>query len=174
MNPVYGLPLHEFSVAQRIERPPGVWEVIGSNPVGDYKRVFLCPMLVTCWLFHFYKKAQVKTIIFFSFFVTSIDLAQDTRLLCTHFRIDGIKEINVTWYFRGKQVIKFDNTSNLGRACLFSHQHKCKVRVLTSCTALLLGASTVVTASKKVIKHYLWSLTPIMCHYPLLGKKVFI
>ena len=100
--------------------------------------------------FHFYKKAQVKTIIFFSFFVTSIDLAQDTRLLCTHFRIDGIKEINVTWYFRGKQVIKFDNTSNLGRACLFSHQHKCKVRVLTSCTALLLGASTVVTVSKRV------------------------
>ena len=141
MNPVYGLPLHEFSVAQRIERPPGVWEVKGSNPVGDYKRVFLCPMLIISFL--------QETIIFFFFFVTSIDLAQDTRLLCMHFRIDGIKEINVTWYFRGKQVIKFVNTSNLGRVSLF-YQHKCKVRVLTSCTIFLLGASTVVTASKKV------------------------
>ena len=26
----YGLALHEFSVAQLIERPPGVWAVIGS------------------------------------------------------------------------------------------------------------------------------------------------
>ena len=33
MNLVYGLALHEFSVAQWIERPHGVWEVIGSNPV---------------------------------------------------------------------------------------------------------------------------------------------
>ena len=35
MNLVHGLALHEFSIAQWIERPPGVWEVIGSNPVGD-------------------------------------------------------------------------------------------------------------------------------------------
>ena len=35
VNLVYGLPLHEFSVDQWIERPPGVWEVIGSNPDGD-------------------------------------------------------------------------------------------------------------------------------------------
>ena len=36
MNPVYGLALHEFSVTQWIEHPPGVWEwVIGSNPGGD-------------------------------------------------------------------------------------------------------------------------------------------
>ena len=35
MSLVYGLALHEFSVAQWIERPPGVWEVIGFNPVGD-------------------------------------------------------------------------------------------------------------------------------------------
>ena len=34
-NLVYGLALNEFSIAQWIERPPGVWEVIGSNPVGD-------------------------------------------------------------------------------------------------------------------------------------------
>ena len=36
MNLVYGLTLHEFSVAQVwIERLPGVWEVVGSHPVGD-------------------------------------------------------------------------------------------------------------------------------------------
>ena len=35
MNLVYGLTLHEFSVAQWIEHPPGVWEVIGFNPFGD-------------------------------------------------------------------------------------------------------------------------------------------
>ena len=35
MNLVYGLALPEFSVAQRIERPPGVWEVMGSISVGD-------------------------------------------------------------------------------------------------------------------------------------------
>lgn len=29
---MYGLALYEFSVAQRIERPPGVWEIVGSNP----------------------------------------------------------------------------------------------------------------------------------------------
>ena len=35
MNLVYGLALLEFSIAQWIERSPGVWEVISSNPVGD-------------------------------------------------------------------------------------------------------------------------------------------
>ena len=35
MNLVYVLALHEFSVAQWIEHPPGVWEVIDLNPVGD-------------------------------------------------------------------------------------------------------------------------------------------
>ena len=34
--------LASFSVAQWIERPPGVWEVIGSNPVGD-SDVFFVP-----------------------------------------------------------------------------------------------------------------------------------
>ena len=43
---VYGLSLHEFSIPQWIERPPGVWEVIGSNPVED-SDFFLCPTLMT-------------------------------------------------------------------------------------------------------------------------------
>ena len=34
MNLVYGLALHKFAVTQRTECPPGVWEVIASNPVG--------------------------------------------------------------------------------------------------------------------------------------------
>ena len=35
MNLVCGLALHQFFVAQvDKERPPGVWEVIGSNPIG--------------------------------------------------------------------------------------------------------------------------------------------
>ena len=46
MNLVYGLALHEFAVTQRIESPPGVREVIGSNPVGT--QIFLSPTLVTC------------------------------------------------------------------------------------------------------------------------------
>ena len=36
-----------------IERPPGVCEVIGSNPVRD-SDFFLCPTLVTRWSFHFH------------------------------------------------------------------------------------------------------------------------
>ena len=34
-NLVCGLALHEFSVAQVNRAPTGVWEIIGSNPVGD-------------------------------------------------------------------------------------------------------------------------------------------
>ena len=41
MDLVYGLALYEFSVAQWIERPLGVWEVIGSNPVGDSNFFFV-------------------------------------------------------------------------------------------------------------------------------------
>ena len=45
----YGCSIHwvtgalssEFSVAQWIERPPGVWEVIGSNPVRDSDFLFV-------------------------------------------------------------------------------------------------------------------------------------
>ena len=51
MNPVYGLSLHEFSVAQWIERPPDVWEVIGSSPVWD-SDFLLCLRLVTRRLCH--------------------------------------------------------------------------------------------------------------------------
>ena len=47
MNLVYGLAVHEFAVTQRAERPPDVWEVIGSNPVGD-SDFFLSPTLVIC------------------------------------------------------------------------------------------------------------------------------
>ena len=36
MNLVYGLALHEFSVTQWIEHPPGVWEIIGSNFDSDF------------------------------------------------------------------------------------------------------------------------------------------
>ena len=36
---VYGLALHEFSVAH--ERLPSVWELIGSNPVGDWDFFFV-------------------------------------------------------------------------------------------------------------------------------------
>ena len=104
-----------------------------------------CPVLL---IISFSEESTSQNHKFFSFFVTSIDLTYDTHLLCTCFRIDGIKEINVTRYFRCKQAIKFVNTSNLCRVCLFC-QHKCKVRLSTSCTALLLGESTVVTASKK-------------------------
>ena len=52
MNLVYGLALHEFSVAQWIECSPAVCEVIGSNPVGD-SDFFLCPTLVTVDYFIF-------------------------------------------------------------------------------------------------------------------------
>ena len=38
-------------VAQWIEHPPGVWEVMGSIPVGD-SEFFLCPTLMLCWSIH--------------------------------------------------------------------------------------------------------------------------
>ena len=31
MNLVYDIAFHEFSLAQRIEHPPGVWEDVGST-----------------------------------------------------------------------------------------------------------------------------------------------
>ena len=47
--------LHEFDLrsSKWIERPPGVCEVIGSNPVRD-SDFFLCPTLVTRRSFHFH------------------------------------------------------------------------------------------------------------------------
>ena len=40
-------------LAEWTERPPGVWEVMGSIPVGDSD--FLCPTLVSSWIFHLSK-----------------------------------------------------------------------------------------------------------------------
>ena len=42
-----------------------------------------------------------------------IDLIRDARHLCTRLRTDLIKALG------GKQVIKFSNTRNRGRVCLF-------------------------------------------------------
>ena len=48
MNLVSGLALNEFSVAQWIECPPSVWEVIGLIPVGDslYSSPHACDILI--------------------------------------------------------------------------------------------------------------------------------
>ena len=48
MNLVYGLALHEFSIAQWVECPPSVWEVIGSNAVWDsgFSLSHACDMLI--------------------------------------------------------------------------------------------------------------------------------
>ena len=48
----------------------------------------------------------------------TIDLIHDTRHLCTRSKIDGIKAMS-RGISRGKQVIKFTNTCNRGRVCLF-------------------------------------------------------
>ena len=48
-----------------------------------------------------------------------IDLIHDTRHLRTHFRNDGIKAMS-RGISGGKQKIKFANTRNSGRLCLFS------------------------------------------------------
>ena len=50
--------------------------------------------------------------------VARIDLIRDTRHLCTRSRIDGLKPMS-RCISGGKQVIKFANTSNRGRVCLF-------------------------------------------------------
>ena len=47
-----------------------------------------------------------------------IDLIHDVRHLCTRSRIDGIKAMS-RGISGGKQVIKFANTSNRGRVCIF-------------------------------------------------------
>ena len=48
----------------------------------------------------------------------TVDLIHDTRHLCTRSKIDGIKAMS-RGISGGKQVIKFVNTSNRGRVCLF-------------------------------------------------------
>ena len=55
MNLVYGLALHEFSVTQWIERPPGVWEIIGSNFDSDF---FFVPR---SWHAHYYVKMKFSS-----------------------------------------------------------------------------------------------------------------
>ena len=52
--------------------------------------------------------------------VARIDLIHDTRHLCTRSRIDGLKPMS-RGISGGKQVIKFANTSNHCRVCLFYH-----------------------------------------------------
>ena len=47
-----------------------------------------------------------------------MDFIHDTRHLCTRFRADGVKAMS-RGISGGKQVIKFANTSNHGRVCLF-------------------------------------------------------
>ena len=60
MNLVYGLALHEFSIAQWIECPPGVWEIIlGSNPVGD-SDFFFVPRSQHADYFHLHNIVSVK------------------------------------------------------------------------------------------------------------------
>ena len=53
MNPVYGLALHEVSVAQVIRAPA---RCLGGHRFESCRglRFFLLPTLVTCWIFHFH------------------------------------------------------------------------------------------------------------------------
>ena len=48
----------------------------------------------------------------------TVDLIHDTRHLCTRSKIDRMKAMS-RGILGGKQVIKFVNTSNCGRVCLF-------------------------------------------------------
>ena len=50
--------------------------------------------------------------------IRTIELIHDTRHLCTRSKIDGIKAMS-RGISGGKQVVKFANTSNRGRVCLF-------------------------------------------------------
>ena len=54
MNLVYGVALHEFSVAQ-VDRATSPWSFCGHRFKSRRGlRFFLCPALVTCWLIHFH------------------------------------------------------------------------------------------------------------------------
>ena len=81
-----------LSVAQWIERPPGVREVIGSNPVGD-SRFFLCPTLVKFWLSHLsHSFTELKK-------NHELSLFHTLRLLfCSRFQCNAIQtESNAKW-----------------------------------------------------------------------------
>ena len=58
MNLVYGLALHEFSVAQ-VDRGPA--RCLGGRRFQSCwgLRCFLCATLVTCWSFHFHKNQVI-------------------------------------------------------------------------------------------------------------------
>ena len=60
MNLVYGLALHEFSVAQ-VDRAPT--RCLGGHRFEFCRglRFFLCPTLVICWLFYFHKGNVIPT-----------------------------------------------------------------------------------------------------------------
>ena len=76
----------------------------------------------------------------------TIDLIHDTRHLCTRSKIDGIKAMS-RGISGGKQVIKFTNTSNRGRVCLFYQKRRRllataynKVTMITSTHILTLSS----------------------------------
>ena len=72
-NLVYGFSLHEFSVAQWIERPPGVWEVISSNRVDDSVFFFAPLSCHAAYLIIIVVSPTLKFAIFHSF--TNIEIS---------------------------------------------------------------------------------------------------
>ena len=99
MNPIYGLALHEFSVAQ-VDR--------GSHRFKSRRglRFFLCPTLVTCWLIHFHICFTELTICHLSFFqywellasnIASVCTGLKWELVCDHFYLPS--ECTITQYF---------------------------------------------------------------------------
>ena len=80
------------------------------------------------------------------------DLIHDARHLCSRSRIDGIKAMS-RGISGGKQVIKFANTSNRGRVCLF-YQNE--------------------TTTSKSCKPYISSFSKIyvitVCHVDIYGR----
>ena len=67
-------------------------------------------------------------------------LIHDIRYFCTRFRIDGVKAMSCGG---GKQVIKFANTSNRGRVCLFSQKE-----------TTILGLKNVQFELPQVLRHH--------------------
>ena len=70
---VYGFSLHEFPVAQWIERPPGVWEVISSNRVDDSVFFFAPLSCHAVYLIIIFVSPSLKFAIFHSF--TNIEIS---------------------------------------------------------------------------------------------------
>ena len=86
-----------------------------------------------------------------------MNLIHDTRHLYTRFRIDGIKAM-LRSISGGKQVIKFDNTSNCSRVLLFYQNktnelifmQKLQFKVEQKICYILFAETMVATASKAV------------------------